>query len=188
MANQQFVDVSGALTRSAATKKLAAEINERIGKRSLVTLKRRLGPEANRQFSSVLNLKKTEISKRVTVTSGDTYVDLNASGKRIALGKFGAKWGGAKTAGATAQIFVGGPTKVYKSAFILRGKGAVLARQLNGSKRVPRLPLQAPFGPDLGSVMVSKSAHGIVTQLNQFSFQTLMDENQRLADVEMAAI
>jgi hypothetical protein len=187
MTNKTFVDVSAAAQRSAATKQLAAEIEERITKRAMIALKRRLGPEANRQFSTVLNLKKPEISKRVTVTSGDGFVELTASGKRIALGKFGAKWGGHATAGATAQVFVGGQTKVYKSAFILP-KGAVVARQLKGAKRVPRLPLQVPFGPDLGSVMVSRGTHGIVTQLNQFSFQLLSDENARLTAVEMQAI
>lgn len=179
------VDVSGAVAKSAAVKDLAANIKQRITSRALVTLQRRIGPEAGRELGAVLNLPKREISSRVTVTKTDDYVDVTGSGKRIPLGKFGAKWGGMKTAGATAQIFVDGAPRTYVSAFALP-KGAIVARALNGQKRVPRLPLAPLFGPDIGSVLVSHSAHGINERLSQFAMDTLTTECERLTGVEMA--
>lgn len=181
------VDVSGAARRSKATKDLAAHIQDRIGKRAIVTLQRRLGPELTRELSSVLNLAKSDISKRTSVTAGDNYVRVFASGKRIPLSRFGGKWRGRQTPGATAQIWRGGATKTYVGAFALAA-GAIVSRALKGAKRVARLPLTNLFGPDVGSVMVSHSAHGIKNQLDEFAQATLEAELTRLTAVEMEKI
>jgi hypothetical protein len=187
MSDTVTVDVSGAISRSIALRQLSANIQDKVASRSVVALKRRLGPEVNRQFSEVLNLSKAEVSKRVTVTSGDGFVDLTVSGKRVPLGKFGAQYGGHKTPGATAQVFKGQQSKVYTSAFMLSRKGAVLARKRVGDKRVGRFPVHTLFGPDLGSVLISPD-HGMVTNLTDFAFELLSEETARLINVELGNI
>ena len=187
MAQQTLVDVSGAARRSAAAKNLAANIRERITSRALVTLQRRLGPEVSREIGEVLNLPKREISSRVTVTKSEDHVDVTASGKRIPLRKFGGQWGVRSTAGATARIFIDGESRTYVSAFALP-KGTIVARALAGEKRTPRLPLTPLYGPDIGSVLVSRSAHGIQTGLNSFAFDTLSTELERSTTIEMDSL
>lgn len=184
---QTRVDVTAASTRAAATRSLAANIKKLIGARAISTLRRRMGPEVNREMQSLLNLPKSEISSRINVTSTDSYVQVEASGRRISLSRFGAKWAGHKSAGATAQIWRESPTKTYVGAFAI-ASGAIFSRALNGAKRVARLPMTKLFGPDLGSVLASNGQHGIKRNLDQFAQQTLSDEIDRLAKIEMGKI
>lgn len=186
---QTSVDLSGAKERAAATRKLAGELEPRVVQRALVTLARRLGPEVSRQLGAILNLPKSKISSRVKIDKGDTFIEVTLSGRRIALGQFGGKYGGHNTAGATAQVFIGQASKVYGSAFIISGKrGTILARKLiAANKRTARLPLQPLFGPDVGSVFVSPK-HQALTNLNDFAFTTLGDELERLTVIEMESV
>lgn len=128
---------------------------DRASRRALVGVRRRFEPAAKRLIRASYNVKARDLGGKFRVRTyaeaDSEYVGLDASTKALPLIEFGARWGGLKTPGATAQVRRGG-RKVYRSAFIatIGGKRHVLARQLMGDgtgKRYPRNQLRRLTGP-----------------------------------------
>lgn len=125
--------------------------------RALVSVRRRFEPVAKRVIRDAYNVKLTDLGGKfrvITSTDGNgEFVELSASTRGIPLIRFGAKWRGRKTAGATAQIQLG-QGKTYRSAFIatVNGQRNVFARQFSAdsnspSGRDPRNKLRRLMGP-----------------------------------------
>lgn len=110
--------------------------------RSIASVRRRFEPAAKRAIREVYTVRAGDLSGRFTVRSGlgeeGEYLSLNASTKKLPLIGFGGRWGGRKTAGATAGIQVG-MRKVYTSAFIARigGQRRMVVRQFSRDATAP---------------------------------------------------
>lgn len=110
--------------------------------RSIASVRRRFEPAAKRAIREVYTVRASDLSGRFTVRSGlgeeGEYLSLNASTKKLPLIGFGGRWGGRKTAGATAGIQVG-MRKVYASAFIARigGQRRMVVRQFSRDATAP---------------------------------------------------
>lgn len=110
--------------------------------RSIASVRRRFEPAAKRAIREVYTVRTSDLSGRFSVRSGlgeeGEYLSLNASTKKLPLIGFGGRWGGRKTAGATAGIQVG-MRKVYTSAFIARigGQRRMVVRQLSRDATAP---------------------------------------------------
>lgn len=110
--------------------------------RALVSVRRRFEPVAKRVVRDAYNVKLTDLGGKFRViTSTDAngeFIELSASTRGIPLIRFGAKWRGRKTAGATAQIQLG-QGKTYRSAFIatVGGQRNVFARQFSADSNSP---------------------------------------------------
>lgn len=183
------VDISRIIQESKGFRDLATQMQTRVTARAVSTLRRRIGPEANRELAEDLNLPARQISQRTHVTGGQDFVEVTGSGHAIPLSLFSAKWGGRSTPGATAQVFRSGDRRTYVSTFI--AKGVVYTRAKKGTKRVGRLPIRQLFGPDIGSILIS--SHGgpsgqIAGRLAAFARDILAAEVERLIAVEVQSI
>lgn len=180
------VDLGNIVKQAEGFNRLASEMQDRVTKRAVSTLARRLGPQTNRLISAELNLSTRQVGQRVTVTNGGTYVDVTASGKPVPLSAFGAKWGGAKSAGAVAQVFRDSSPRTFVSTFIRNG--AVLVRRFVGDKRAGRLPVRPLAGPAIASLLLGRGPHQIEQPLDEFAQETLDAEVERLVAVEIDGV
>lgn len=128
---------AGALARFAAlVDGLSKTAIAKADSRSIASVRRRFEPAAKRAIREVYTVRAGDLSGRFSVRSGlgeeGEYLSLNASTKKLPLIGFGGRWGGRKTAGATAGIQVG-MRKVYTSAFIARigGQRRMVVRQFS---------------------------------------------------------
>jgi len=180
------VDLGNVIKQADGFDRLASQLQERVTKRAVVTLARRLGPQTNRLIAAELNLSTRQVGQRVTVTNGGDYVEVTASGKPVPLSAFGAKWGGPSSAGATVQIFRDSAPRTLVSTFIRAG--AVLVRKFVGSKRAGRLPVRPLAGPAIASLLLGRGPHQIDQPLDYFAQQTLDAEVARLVALEINGI
>ncbi|WP_320457346.1 hypothetical protein [Stenotrophomonas sp. CFBP8994] len=134
---------AGALARFAAlVDGLSKTAIAKADSRSIASVRRRFEPAAKRAIREVYTVRAGDLSGRFSVRSGlgeeGEYLSLNASTKKLPLIGFGGRWGGRKTAGATAGIQVG-MRKVYTSAFIARigGQRRMVVRQFSRDATVP---------------------------------------------------
>jgi hypothetical protein len=179
-------DISAALRTATRLGATAREL-EQIKQRAVGTLRRRLQVEAGRVLGETLNLKRSEIANRITVTSGSDrggdYVQLVASGRRIPLANFGAQWGGRSTPGATAQVFRDQARRTYKSAFI-RGDSKQVATRVDGGRgKVGRAPLRGLFGPSVADMLLYSGPAAAAPQLMKFGREVFATEIERLLDL-----
>lgn len=146
--------------------------------RAQSSLARKVQPAAKAELRKVYSVKASDLNNRMKLESGtrkkSDYVSLWASSRKISLIAFGGRWGGTRTAGATAAIMQG-QRKTYGHAFIAqvgwRGssgksvKANTLARGIyvrsNGpnGKPVGRGPLRRLYGPSVFD-MVATSPRG----------------------------
>lgn len=134
---------AGALARFAAlVDGLSKTAIAKADSRSIASVRRRFEPAAKRAIREVYTVRAGDLSGRFSVRSGlgeeGEYLSLNASTKKLPLIGFGGRWGGRKTAGATAGIQVG-MRKVYTSAFIARigGQRRMVVRQFSRDATAP---------------------------------------------------
>lgn len=134
---------AGALARLAAQADgLSKAAITKADARSNASVRRRFEPAAKRAIREVYNVRASDLTGRFTVRSGldqgGEYLALNASLKKLPLIGFGGRWGGRKTAGATADIQKG-KRKVYASAFIARigGQRRLVVRQFSRDATAP---------------------------------------------------
>ncbi len=133
----------------AALARLAAQVDglsktaiAKADGKSIASVRRRFEPAAKRAIREVYTVRAGDLGGRFSVRSGlgdeGEYLSLNASTKKLPLIGFGGRWGGRKTAGATAGIQVG-QRKVYASAFIARvgGRRRMLVRQFSRDATAP---------------------------------------------------
>lgn len=157
---------SSAIARgnAASLAKIAARVNglsdesiRKADKLALAGVRRKFEPEVKRVIREQYNVPLRAISGKFRIVGGSDaqgeYLALQGAVKRVPLAEFGARWGGRRTAGATATI-LRGQTKTYTSAFIrvIGGQREVLARQFSAdsnspSGRHPREHLQRLRGP-----------------------------------------
>ena len=149
--------------------------------RSLVSVRRKFEPVAKRVIRDAYNVKLTDLGGKfrvITSTDGNgEFVELSASTRGIPLMRFGAKWRGRKSAGATAQIQLG-QGKTYRSAFIatVGGQRHVFARQFSAdsnspSGRHPRDHIRRLMGPSplqMTQGLGDKNARQIAGQMTAF--------------------
>lgn len=174
-------------TNAAAIARLQARIAglaegdiTRADKRAIASVRRRFEPVAKRVLRQRYNVRVGDLSGKFQVRSGQAdgleYLELFASTRGVPLERFGARWGGRKTAGATAQIM--DTRKVYDSAFIrvIGGQREVLVRQFSADSnsplgRDPRNKLRRLRGPSPHQMVMGiddVNAREIARQMNAF--------------------
>lgn len=97
--------------------------------RAVVGLRRRVGPAVNRAVREHYNVKRALLTESFRVQDGSVRKHGNVSGsisvwastRKLPLVMFGGRWGGRRTAGATAAI-VRSQRKTYAGAFIATGR------------------------------------------------------------------
>lgn len=153
--------------------------------RAVSGLKRRAEPAAKRAVRSLYNVKAGDLSGKFRIEEGVSggkgdrsgFISIWASTRRIPLIAFGGKWGGRKTAGATAAI-TSGAAKTYGSAFIATVKGLRSIRvrtYAGGGKRAGRGPLRILRGPSPFEMISGLDHHAsrevkesVITELRAF--------------------
>jgi len=195
----------GGLAKAAAKLRgLSTTQLERVSKRGIATLQRRLVPEAARLLSQkVLNLQPRQISPYLgTELSGDTLI-LRGSKKRLPLSDFGATWGGSTTAGAVATLWRDAGPKTFLHTFKIKGKKQVWQRvpysgaKFNSRKLgrgtqsaapsglVQQYPIIVRKGPSFSRAVIGKRHGDIYPDLIRYSNDLLATEIRRLLDAEL---
>lgn len=173
---------------AAALARLSAEVGglsrtaiAKADGRAIMSVRRRFEPAAKRAIRDVYNVRASDLVARFTVRSGldenGEYLSLNASTKPLPLIGFGGRWGGRKTAGATADIQKG-KRKIYTSAFIAKvgGQLRLVVRQFSRdatarSGRDGRRKLQALTGPSAYQMVMGEdeaTAARLAREMNAF--------------------
>jgi hypothetical protein len=151
--------------------------------RAQASLARKVQPLAKAEIRKVYGVKASLLNDKLRLVTGtrrdSDYISLWASTRKISLISFGGRWGGVKTAGATASILLGA-SKTYGSAFIARvgwrgaSGGAVKSDTASSNiyvrsrgpdgKRVGRGPLRRLYGPSVyDMIRTSPKAHSADT-------------------------
>lgn len=112
-------------------------------KRAKASTARKASPIAKALITANYNIRPGKLTDKIRTRMDPDTLRVDASQRRFALIDFGGRWGGRKTAGATAAIQKG-QTKVYAGSFIttIQGLRSIRVRQKRGSKRVGRGPVQ----------------------------------------------
>jgi hypothetical protein len=173
--------LSAALARvQARVDGLAEKDIAAADRRAIASVRRRFEPVAKRVIRQSYNVRAGDLSGKFQVRSGSAdgydYLELFASTRKLPLERFGARWGGRKTSGATAQIREARDT--YDSAFIrtLGGKREVLVRQFSAdsnspSGRDPRNKLRRLRGPSPLQMVLGidqTNARLVAAEMNQY--------------------
>lgn len=148
--------------------------------RATSTLVRRLPVEARRDIQTEYNLPAGRISQDLSATKDETSVTLTGKARPIGLEAFSGRWGGPKSAGATAQVFVGEGAHVYAGTFIAVGASGnrqIFSRKIVGGRRAGRLPLKNLQGPNVASMLRKGDRE---ERLADFAQTTLSVEIDRL--------
>jgi hypothetical protein len=146
LANRQF----GLEARVGA----AVKRGDKIQKEVAVSTARRMMSFAREGISTVFNIPRKKLDKRLFAEITGASIFLHAWKTRYSLMEFGAKWGGPKSPGVTVNI-VRGRQLMIESAFMnSSGKKkygndryAARIRPFKGAKRVGRGPLEMLYGP-----------------------------------------
>ena len=144
-------DISAPFARQASRLAgLAADLAPTRG-RAISTLARRLPVAARRDMQAEYNLPAGRISEHLSATRGDGYVELRGQKRGIGLINYAGRWGGRRTAGATAQVRRNGGREVYSGSFIATLKGG--NRQIVERETKARLPLHVYYGPSVAQML-----------------------------------
>jgi hypothetical protein len=153
MAVPQF-DASSPFTREALRLSAVQKGASQAVSRAAATLVRRLPVEARRDIQTEYNLPAGRISQDLSATSDGSSVTLTGRARAVGLIEFAGRYGGRKTEGATAKVFIGQGTHTYAGTFIATGKNGsrqIFSRKIVGGRRAPRLPLRALYGPSVAA-------------------------------------
>jgi hypothetical protein len=185
----------GVLVKHAESyRQLAGPAAERVKKRTLATLQRRLRSEAARLLSEdVLNLTARQISPFLStqLSTGDTLM-LRGSTQRLPLSAFKPRPG---PKGVIATLWRDSGPRVFEHTFIPKGGKQVWQRvpwsgQKGQGKRaapsglVQRTPIVVRKGPSFSRAVLSKKHGDIYPPLMQFAQSVLSEEIARLLKVE----
>lgn len=149
--------------------------------KALASTRRRFEPVAKRAIRSTYNVPLGELKGKFKVYGGSDgdgeFLELSASNRGIPLQRFGGRWGGRRTVGATAQVQTGS-RRVYASAFIrtINGQRVMLARQFSAdsnspSGRDPRNKLRRLLGPSPAQMVAGlgdQNAKKIAAEITAF--------------------
>ncbi len=176
------IDLSGqvrALQRLRDTPKKA----EQAVQRARSTLARRLPVQARRDLQSEYALPATRIAQGLSVRATAESIELIGAKRGIGLIAFTGRWGGLKSAGASAQVFVDESRHIYGGTFIARGNGGnrqIFSRAVTGSRRAARLPIRTLYGPSVAHML---RRAGRADRLADFARDRLAEEINRLMRV-----
>ncbi len=176
-------DASSAFTREAQRLSDVQKGASQAVSRAASTLVRRLPVEARRDIQTEYNLPAGRISQDLSATSDGSSVTLTGKARGIGLIEFAGRYGGHKTEGATAKVFVGQGTHTYAGTFIATGKSGnrqIFSRKLVGGRRAGRLPLRSLYGPNVASMLRKGDRE---ERLADFAQSTLAIEINRLLDL-----
>ncbi|WWW37253.1 hypothetical protein V8017_11600 [Stenotrophomonas rhizophila] len=189
---------SAARLNSAALARLAAQVEgvsaraiAQADTRAIVSVRRRFEPAAKKAVREVYTVRAGDLVGRFQIRSGadkaGEFLSLHASTRKLPLIGFGGRWGGRKTAGATAQIQLGS-RKTYNSAFIamVNGQRRMLARQFSRdstapSGRDPRNKLRTLTGPSAFQMVMGEDdaiAARLARQMNEYRGSELIRQLQ----------
>ncbi len=177
-------DVTAPLRRQGNRLARIAGETDRTTQRATGTLLRRLPVQARRDIQDEYNLPARRIAEGITATRGEGFVELRGSKRGIGLINFGGRWGGRKSAGATAQVRRTEGRTVYSGTFIttLRSSNRqIVERELDAGHRVGRLPVRTLYGPSMAHLLRNADRRD---RLVEFSRDTLRDEVERLTKGE----
>ncbi len=183
---------------SAALARLAAQVEGVSAKaiaqadtRAIVSVRRRFEPAAKKAVREVYSVRAGDLVGRFQIRSGadkgGEFLSLHASTRKLPLISFGGRWGGVKTAGATAQIQLGA-RRTYNSAFIatVNGQRRLLVRQFSRdsvapSGRDPRNKLRILTGPSAFQMVMGEDdaiAARLSRQMNEYRRSELIRQLQ----------
>lgn len=159
--------------------------------RAIVSVRRRFEPAAKKAVREVYNVRVGDLVGRYQIRSGadegGEFLSLHASTRKLPLLDFGGRWGGRKTAGATAEIQAG-TRKTYNSAFIatVNGQRRLLVRQFSRDSRAksgrdPRNKLRVMTGPSAFQMVTGEGsavAAGLARQMNEYRGSELVRQLQ----------
>lgn len=183
---------AGALARlSAQIDGLSAAALAKADARSLASVRRRFEPAAKRAIRETYNVRASDLSGKFQVRSGadggGEFMALHVWTQKLPLMSFGGRWGGRKTAGATAQI-QSETRKVYGSSFIamIDGKRRLVARQFSRdstspSGRDPRNKLRTLMGPSAWQMVMGNgdaTAARLAREMNEYRGSELIRQLQ----------
>ena len=175
----QFNTASPFLREAARLQAVQKGTSQAIN-RATSTLVRRLPVEARRDIQTEYNLPAGRISQDLSATKDQTSVTLTGKARPIGLEAFSGRWGGPKSEGATAQVFVGQGAHSYAGTFIAVGKSGnrqIFSRKIVGGRRAGRLPLKSLYGPNVASMLRKGDRE---ERLADFAQTTLSVEIDRL--------
>ena len=191
-------DLSAVQRRAAELARLPGLARDRVVKRSLATLNRRLVPATKAAVLEDFGISATSIGKRLFGKATDVSVTIYGETSRVPLNEFGGRYSGRKSKGATAQISKNAGRKTYSSAFIIKGKKAIYARKivrggqgdLSRGARAGRFPLVRLTGPSavdmvLGNGQV-KTSDLPADRVQRIAEEIFTKEVDRLINVELA--
>jgi hypothetical protein len=124
------VDLSASMRREAARLQQLGINSSRALQRATGTLLRRLPVQARRDIQAQYNLSARRINYDLHATRDASAINLIGRRRGIGLIQFGGRWGGPRTAGATAQIERGGARELWD------GGGAFIAVGLSGNRQI----------------------------------------------------
>ena len=145
------VDVSAPFDRAAARLIGIAGDLTPARDRAVGTLARRLPVIARRDMQAEYNLRASRIAEHLSASRGDGYVELRGQKRGIGLIEFGGRWGGRKSAGATAQRRRNGGRESYPGTFIATLKGG--NRHIVERVGKKRLPIELFYGPSISQML-----------------------------------
>lgn len=194
------VEITGIVDAAQGMSRVPALILQ-TQRRSLETLRRKLGTEAKRDIGAEYNLRAGRIADGLRTRFTPDGVALIGKSRGINAIEFGATWtkrhgsgviaklsranraairfGGALRGstgeGARYAIKRGGARRVHPGSFIARGKnGTMLVFHRSGKSR---LPIESLYGPSVGQML----KHGRRPErLVDFAIGVLQDEQKRL--------
>lgn len=148
------IDASAPFNRAAARLAAIGSNLDTSRDRAIGTLARRLPVIARRDMQQEYNLRASRITDNLRSMRGDGYIQLTGSKRGIGLIEFGGRYGGIKTAGATAQVRRSGGREVYSGSFIATLRGG--NRQIVERETKKRLPLHMYYGPSVAQMLRNK--------------------------------
>lgn len=125
-------------------------------KRARGTLVRRLPVEARRDIQTEYALGAIRIGRGLSVRVEADAVVLTGAKRGVGLIEFGGRWGGRRSAGATAQVHTGGGRTTRPHTFIATGASGnrqIFERATIGGRRAGRWPIVAAYGPSVAQML-----------------------------------
>lgn len=176
------VDLSGllAIRNDLAQAPRAAT---QVMRRARATLVRRLPVAARRDIQTEYALKAARVMAGLAVRNDGDAVVLTGKKRGVGLIEFAGRWGGRKTAGASAQVHVGAGRTMRPGTFIAVGKNLnrhIFARAPLGGGRAGRLPLMTQYGPSIAQML---RRPGRADRLADFAQSILAAEVDRLGKI-----
>lgn len=158
-------------------------------KKAAASTARRVQPLAKEAITAVYTIRPNQLNGKFRAVVTPDALRVNASTRRFPLMAFGGKWGGRRTAGATASIRRGVVT-TYGGSFIatIQGLRSIRVRTEAGNgRRVARGPVRILRGPSPFQMVTDETTgqgEGIARTLIRTLREYYVAERRRLYEVE----